>query len=155
MKKSINTRYAFLIALACLIARLPSLAQGDRLPTIGLSLGGAYRVQAEVARTMEQKAKGLMFREHLGDNEGMLFVYDQPDLHAMWMKNTLIPLSVAFIDEKGVIINVEEMQPQTLDAHAAKKPAKFSLEMNGGWFSKRKIGPGAKILGLEKAPAPK
>ncbi len=125
-----------------------------KLPKIELGVGGVHKVIAEVASIPSDRAQGLMHRKKLKDNEGMLFVYPQPHVTGMWMKNTLIPLSVAFIDEKGVIINVEEMKPQTLDAHMAKAPAKYSLEMNSGWFKKRKLGPGAKIKGLEKAPEP-
>jgi uncharacterized protein len=140
---------AFLIA---------SFAQAEveapNLPKITLGVGGVHKVIAEVASIPSDRAQGLMHRKKLNDNEGMLFVYPQPHVTGMWMKNTLIPLSVAFIDEKGVIINVEEMKPETLDAHMAKAPAKYSLEMNSGWFKKRKLGPGAKIKGLEKAPEP-
>jgi uncharacterized protein len=125
-----------------------------KLSTVALSVGNAYRIEAEVAHTPEARAQGLMFRKVLKDNQGMLFVYPNADMHAMWMKNTLIALSVAFIDADGVIINIEEMQPMTLDTHATKHPASYSLEMNGGWFKKRRIVPGAKILGLDKAPPP-
>jgi uncharacterized protein len=129
-------------------------AEAPKLPKVTLGVGGAHKVVAEVASIPSDRAQGLMFRGKMTDNEGMLFVYPQPHVTGMWMKNTLIPLSVAFIDEKGVIINVEEMKPETLDAHMAKAPAKYSLEMNAGWFKKRKVGPGAKIKGLENAPEP-
>jgi len=144
------------VILGCAaFAPMPANAEaGNRLATITLSVGNVYRIEVEVARTPHTRAQGLMFRETLGENEGMLFVHPQPEVHGMWMKNTLIPLSVAFIDDKGLIINIEEMQPLTLDAHMAKAPAKYSLEMKGGWFSKRRIGPGAKVLGLDKAPEP-
>lgn len=125
-----------------------------KLPKVTLAIGGVHKVVAEVASIPSDRTQGLMFRKQMNGNEGMLFVYPQPHVTGMWMKNTLIPLSVAFIDEKGVIINVEEMKPETLDAHMAKGPAKYSLEMNTGWFKKRKLGPGTKIKGLEKAPEP-
>jgi uncharacterized protein len=150
-----------LFIAACLASSLfcpsawPQLADAPvKLPTIALGVGNVYRIDAEVAHNMAQRAQGLMFRPKLGENEGMLFVYTEKDLHAMWMKNTLLPLSVAFIDERGVIINIEEMAPMTTDTHAAQAPAAYSLEMNGGWFAKRRIKPGAKILGLERAPKP-
>jgi uncharacterized membrane protein (UPF0127 family) len=85
----------------------------------------------------------------------MLFVFTDEANHAMWMKNTFIPLSVAFIDSKGVITNIEDMKPHTEDAHPATRPVRYALEMNLGWFAKRGIKAGAKIEGLEKAPAPK
>jgi uncharacterized membrane protein (UPF0127 family) len=82
----------------------------------------------------------------------MLFVFTDVSRHAMWMMNTHVPLSVAFLDERGVIINIEDMKPHTQDAHAAAKPAKYALEMNRGWFQKRGIKPGAKVEGVERAP---
>lgn len=148
MKKLILLGAVFLATLSHAEIEAP------KLPKITLGIGGVHRVVAEVASIPSDRAQGLMYRKKLKDNEGMLFVYPQPHVTGMWMKNTLIPLSVAFIDEKGVIINVEEMKPQTLDAHMAKGPAKYSLEMNTGWFKKRKLGPGTKIKGLEKAPEP-
>ncbi|MFX5705574.1 DUF192 domain-containing protein, partial [Acinetobacter baumannii] len=83
--------------------------------------------------------------EKMGDNEGMLFLFGQPAGVCMWMKNTLIPLSVAFMDEKGVIINIEEMKEQTLDSHCAKRAAVYALEMNKGWFKQKNIKPGTRI----------
>ncbi len=148
MKKLILLSAFFLASIAHAEIEAP------KLPKITLGIGGVHRVVAEVASIPSDRAQGLMFRKKMPDNEGMLFVYPQPHVTGMWMKNTLIPLSVAFIDEKGVIINVEEMKPQTLDAHMAKGAAKYSLEMNTGWFKKRRLGPGTKIKGLEKAPEP-
>jgi len=91
----------------------------------------------------------------LPENRGMLFVFDNVAVHAMWMMNTYIPLSVAFLDERGVIINIEDMKPHTQDTHPAAKPAKYALEVNQGWFSKRGIRPGAKVEGIERAPPAK
>jgi uncharacterized membrane protein (UPF0127 family) len=96
-----------------------------------------------------------MFRKSLGPNEGMLFVFPQAEPHCMWMKNTLIPLSVAFIDEKGMIVSISEMRPQTESSHCAAAPAKFALEMNRGWFAAKGLKAGAGIGGLDKAPAPR
>jgi uncharacterized membrane protein (UPF0127 family) len=87
----------------------------------------------------------------LPENRGMLFVFQDIAMHGMWMMNTFIPLSVAFVDRDGTIINIADMQPQTQNTHSAAKPAKYALEMNLGWFAKRGIKPGAKIEGLEKA----
>lgn len=125
-------------------------AQGP-LPTLTVTVDG-HAVKAEVAATFESRMKGLMHREKLGKNDGMLFVFDQVGYHAMWMKNTLIPLSVAFLDEEGKILNIAEMQPHSEVQHMAAGPARFALEMNSGWFSERKISPGTKVKGLEKAP---
>jgi uncharacterized membrane protein (UPF0127 family) len=114
---------------------------------------GFYRIEAEVAYTDETRQIGLMYRQKMPASHGMLFVFDQPAGHCMWMKNTLLPLSVAFLDDKGRIINVEEMQPQTEDNHCAAQPAKYALEMNLGWFRSRGIGPGVALGGIDKAPA--
>src|SRR5262249_47614325 len=94
----------------------------------------------------------LMFRESLGANDGMLFVFPEPEVQCMWMKNTLIPLSVAFLDAEGSIVSISEMKPQTETSHCAARPAKYALEMSRGWFSAKGIKPGFKIGGLEKRP---
>jgi uncharacterized protein len=143
----------FAIALALFSTIAFAEAEPPQLPKINLSVG-TRAIVVEVASIPSDRAQGLMFRKKMANNEGMLFVYPQPHITGMWMKNTLIPLSVAFIDEKGAIINIEEMKPETLDAHMAKAPAKYSLEMSSGWFKKHKLGPGTKIKGLEKAPEP-
>lgn len=111
---------------------------------------GMHRIQAEVAATDMSRQKGLMFRKEMPEYQGMLFVYPVRATHCMWMKNTLLPLSVAFIDAEGKIINIEEMQPQTEATHCAKQAAAFSLEMNAGWFKKRGIEAGTQIRGLDK-----
>ena len=112
---------------------------------------GFHAIQAEVARTPEQRATGLMHRKDMGANEGMLFVFEQPAEQCFWMKNTLIPLSIAFLAEDGSVVNIAEMKPQSLDSHCSEKPVQFALEMNQGWFSKRGIKPGFRIEG---APFP-
>ena len=138
--------------LAALVALFsPGPAPGDPLLTYPLRING-HRIRAEVANTDASRRQGLMFRERLEENAGMIFVYPSQGPHAMWMKNTLVPLSVAFIDKHGRIINIEEMQPQTEDAHAAKGEAAYALEMNQGWFRKRGIKSGDRILGLERIP---
>ncbi len=114
---------------------------------------GIHLIRAEVAATPSERARGLMQRQQMGANQGMVFLFDQPAAQCMWMKNTLIPLSVAFIADDGRILNIEDMAPQTEDNHCAKKPARFALEMNRGWFSRHGISAGMKISGLPK-PAP-
>jgi uncharacterized membrane protein (UPF0127 family) len=114
---------------------------------------GFYRIEAEVAYTDESRQIGLMYREKMPASHGMLFVFDRAATHCMWMKNTLLPLSVAFLDDKGRILNLEDMQPQTENNHCAALPAKYALEMNLGWFHSRGIGPGTALGGIEKAPA--
>ena len=133
------------IAAAC---AAPALAE---LPEITLSING-HKLAAEVAHTDATRTEGLMHRRILAESRGMLFVFRSPALHAMWMMNTHVPLSVAFLDERGVIINIEDMKPHTQDSHAAARPAKYALETNLGWFRKRGIKPGARVEGVERAP---
>lgn len=128
---------------------LPLAVHAQDFPVTSLNIG-VHLIQAEVAVTDDERARGLMFRETLGENEGMVFRFPRLGKACMWMKNTLLPLSVAFIGEDGRIINIEDMQPQSLDSHCAKKPARYALEMNRGWFSKRNIQPGAMVDGLRK-----
>ena len=136
---------------AALLLWLAAAAQAQRLPEIALAVNG-HKLTAEVAHTDPARAQGLMHRRMLPENRGMLFVFTATAHHAMWMMNTYIPLSVAFIDERGVIINIEDMKPHTQDTHPAAKPAKYALEMNQGWFGKRGIKPGATVDGIERAP---
>lgn len=128
-------------------------AQGA-MPVLELS-AGFHRIEAEVAANDQNRQVGLMNRQAMPAQRGMLFVFPQKNTHCMWMRNTLLPLSVAFMDEDGVIINIEDMKPQTEDNHCARMPARYALEMNLGWFRKRGIKPGMKIEGLEKAPPPR
>ncbi len=127
------------------------MAYADPLLTYPLTIKG-HTVRAELARTEEEKRTGLMYRKHLGTNAGMLFIYEREGAWAMWMKNTYVPLSVAFLDRHGVILNIEDMQPLTEDSHQAQGPAKYALEVNQGWFAKRGIKRGDKVEGLTKVP---
>jgi len=123
--------------------------QPAHFPTISLT-AGIHVIKAEVAARDAERQQGLMFREKMGANEGMVFLFEAPAGVCMWMKNTLIPLSVAFIDGDGKIVNIEDMQPETTDSHCAKKPVSYALEMNQGWFKQKNIKPGTKIDGLPK-----
>ncbi|WP_422199555.1 DUF192 domain-containing protein [Aquabacterium sp.] len=104
-------------------------------------------IKAEVALTPEQHQIGLMHRTSMGANEGMLFVFDRPGQQCFWMKNTLIPLQIAFVADDGTVVNLAEMKPHSLDSHCSTRPVRFVLEMNTGWFSKRGIKPGAQLRG--------
>lgn len=121
------------------------------LPRIQLSID-KQTLRVEMVHTLEARMQGLMFRKKLAPNDGMLFVFDEPGYHGMWMKNTFIPLSVAFIDEKGRILNIADMEPHSETNHQAAGPALFALEMNKGWFKQHGIGPGTIVKGLDKAP---
>ncbi len=142
-------------ALTALLCAAASLAGGQaraqeeaqpRLPTIELS-AGMYVIRAEVAKTPTQQATGMMFRTAMGASEGMLFVNDEPGVRCFWMRNTLIPLSIAFIADDGTIVNVAEMQARSDDSHCSAKPVRFALEMQRGWFTKRGLAAGAKLRG--------
>jgi uncharacterized membrane protein (UPF0127 family) len=131
------------------LAFSPALAAD--LPTLALTIRSQH-INVEVAATRETREHGLMQRFSLRPDQGMLFVFTQPQPIAMWMKNTYIPLSVAFIDGDGKILNIEDMQPQTETTHPSSGAALYALEMRLGWFKQHGIGPGVKIEGLEKAP---
>ena len=123
-------------------------AQGPQLELPRAQLqAGLYRIDAQVASTPQQREVGLMFRRDMPEHEGMLFVFEKSDAYCFWMKNTLLPLSAAFIDDQGRVVNVVEMQAQTTTPHCAKAPVRYVLEMNQGWFSKRHIGEGFSIKG--------
>jgi len=140
-----------LLPIALLMA-VPGLAQQAQLPLVEL-FAGMYRVEAEVAATVDSRQIGMMQRRTMLPHRGMLFVFPEDAAHCMWMRNTLLPLSVAFLDAKARIINIEDMQAQTDDNHCATKPARYALEMNLGWFKSRGLGTGFTIVGIDKAPA--
>lgn len=132
-----------------LVAPLLAAAQGPLppQPTIKLT-AGIHVITAEVAADAATSMRGLMFRERLAPNHGMVFLYPQKTTLCMWMRNTLIPLSVAFIDDDGTIVNIEDMAPRTDASHCSAKPVRYALEMERGWYDKRGLKPGAKIGGL-------
>ena len=121
------------------------------LPEITLEIRG-HKLTAEVAANDAARTTGLMHRRMMPENRGMLFVFDHASPQSFWMMNTHIPLSIAFIDERGAIINIADMKPLTTDPHPSAAPAKYALEMNQGWFAKRGIKAGARIDGLKNAP---
>jgi uncharacterized membrane protein (UPF0127 family) len=117
-----------------------------RLKTTELT-AGMHVIQAELALTPEQQQIGMMFRRSMGPNEAMLFVEETPGVRCFWMRNTLIPLSIAFIADDGTIVNIADMKPQSDESHCSAKPVRFALEMNVGWFAKRGIKAGSKLRG--------
>ncbi|HTM61963.1 MAG TPA: DUF192 domain-containing protein [Burkholderiales bacterium] len=137
------------LLFALLLAAAPAFAQQPQpqLPVVQLN-AGMHLIHAEVAADYGSRMTGMMFRATMPPNAGMLFVFDTDERQCMWMKNTLIPLSVAFIDEHGAIINVEEMAPQTENSHCATRPSRYALEMNRGWFAARGIKPGTRLGGI-------
>lgn len=136
------------------ITALAAAAQGvtATLPVVELG-AGMYRIEAEVAHTAEARQSGLMHRVAMPLHHGMVFVFAEEAIHCMWMRNTHLPLSVAFIDDRGRILNIERMAPRTEDNHCAAAPARYALEMNAGWFEERGIAPGAVLRGIDRLPA--
>jgi uncharacterized membrane protein (UPF0127 family) len=141
MKKPLALAAAALLSFAAL-AQEPQM----NLPRVKLA-AGMHNIDAQVAATTEQRTTGLMHRKEMPQHEGMLFVFEAPSQQCFWMKNTLLPLSIAFIADDGTIVNIDEMKPQTLESHCSAKPVRYVLEMNQGWFSKRGIKAGAKLEG--------
>jgi len=128
-------------------------AQGQaqpRLPTVPLAIG-KHTLVAEIAATPETRERGLMFRYDMKENEGMLFVFPTARRQSFWMKNTPLPLSIAFIDARGLILNIRDMMPFTTDGHPSEGEALYALEMNRGWFARHGIQAGDRVRGLEKA----
>lgn len=151
----IHIKFNRLISLAALLAvSLVSHAQNapQKLPTTQLT-AGMHLIRAEVADDEIEREIGLMHRPSMATSDGMIFVFQQPGVQCFWMRNTLIPLSAAFIDDHGTIVNIEDMKPQTDDSHCSKKPVRFVLEMNKGWFDKRGLKTGSVIGGAVFKPA--
>lgn len=139
-----------LAALACGAALLTPLAHAQaqqRLPVVSLS-AGMYVIRAEVAADQQSRQQGLMYRKSMPANAGMLFVFEQKAGHCFWMKNTELPLSIAFLADDGTIVNIEDMQPRSEENHCPKAAIRYALEMNQGWFAQKGIKAGAKIGGL-------
>lgn len=134
-------------SLAALILAIAAAAHGADLPTAQITIG-THKLTAEIAATPEQRATGLMNRFSLKPDHGMLFVFERAEPLAFWMKNTYIPLSIAYIAPDGRIVNIEDMRPQSEESHWSKGPAQYALEMRKGWFAERGIGPGAVVKGL-------
>jgi hypothetical protein len=145
MKRAISTH---LLAVALAAAMAPAVAQEaqTQLPRVTLS-AGMHQIDAQVAQTPEQRSIGLMFRKQMPQHEGMLFVFEQPSVQCFWMKNTLLPLTAAFVADDGTVVNLADMAPQTTESHCSDKPVRYVLETNQGWFAKKGIKPGMKLAG--------
>jgi uncharacterized membrane protein (UPF0127 family) len=146
----------FLAFSIALVLSDPILAQGQaqlNLPRTILS-AGIHQIDAQVARTPEEHAIGLMFRKEMPPNEGMLFVFNAPAKQCFWMKNTLLGLTAAFVADDGTVMNLEDMQANTTESHCSTKPVRYVLEVNQGWFAKKGIKAGAKLSGAPFKAAP-
>ena len=139
----------FLLLLAAMLA-VSSLAWADAGPRMATVKVGTHALRVEVVSTDADRAKGLMHRTSLGANDGMLFVFEEPAYHSMWMKNTLIPLSVAFIDAQGLILNILDMEPHTETPNMSAGPSIYAIETNKGWFAGKNVKAGDRVTGLPK-----
>jgi uncharacterized protein len=144
MTRALSTLAFAAFAVAC-VSATGQEAQTN-LPRVELS-AGMHRIDAQVALTPDQRQTGLMFRKEMPQHEGMLFVFEQPSIQCFWMKNTLLPLTAAFVADDGTIVNLADMKPLVTDSHCSTKPVRYVLEMNQGWFAKKGIKPGAKLTG--------
>jgi hypothetical protein len=129
-------------------------ANAAPLPTIELAIKG-HRLVAELATTTDARTTGLMNRFSLQPDHGMLFVFKEAQPLAFWMKNTYVPLSIAFIASDGKILNIEDMAPQTESTHPSQGLAVYALEMKKGWFAEHSIRAGDAVEGLDRAPRAK
>lgn len=137
-----------LVALAAAVALQGAHAEEPQttLPRVTLS-AGMHQIEAQVAQNNDQRMTGLMYRKEMPQHEGMLFVFEQPSMQCFWMKNTLLPLTAAFVSDDGTIVNLVDMKPQTTDSHCSLKPVRYVLEMNQGWFARKGIKAGTKLAG--------
>jgi len=150
-------KYVFATLILCSSLLVSAThAQGDaqmQLPRTQISVG-FYQIDAQLARTPQQHEIGLMYRKEMPQQEGMLFMFDSPRQQCFWMKNTQLPLTAAFVADDGLIVNLADMKPQTLDSHCSLKPVRYVLEMNQGWFAKKGIKAGMKLNGQPFTPRP-
>ena len=142
---------SFSLTIASILALFCSQALAEDSPQMDLQrtklAAGMHRIDAQVAATPQERQIGLMWRKEMLQHEGMLFVFEQASQQCFWMKNTLLPLTAAFVDDDGTIVNLADMKPQTTDPHCSAKPVRYVLEMNKGWFAKKGIKAGFKLGG--------
>ncbi|MEP6997058.1 MAG: DUF192 domain-containing protein [Betaproteobacteria bacterium] len=142
------------VASMLVVLASASLALAQSLPTTDLTING-HRLTAEIAATVPARTVGLMRRFSLQPDHGMLFVFNAPQPLAFWMKDTYVPLSIAFIGADGRILNIEDMSPRTENTHESRGPAMFALEMKKGWFANFGIAAGDRVEGLDRTPKAK
>jgi uncharacterized membrane protein (UPF0127 family) len=145
MNFSLRLKKPLFLSLVILNAALTACAS-QKLETAVLTITRAgstpVEITVEIARTDEEKAKGLMHRKELPDGEGMLFFYDRDQQMSFWMKNTLIPLSIAFIAADGRIIEIRDMQPHDLSSVRSSRSVRYALETPQGWFERAGVKAG-------------
>ena len=138
--------FTFLALSAALLTFAQAQEPQSNLQRTNLS-AGMYQIDVQIAQTPEQRQIGLMFRKEMPQSEGMIFVFEQPATQCFWMKNTLLPLTAAFVADDGRIVNLVDMKPMSEDSHCSKEPVRFVLEMNQGWFARKNIKAGSKLGG--------
>ena len=148
-RPTLHAALALVAALLC-VAAVGGSAAAQALPTAELSITG-HKITAEIASTPDTRATGLMNRFSLRPDTGMLFVFESAEPLGFWMKNTYIPLSIAYIDSAGRILNIEDMAPQTENSHWSRGPGLYALEMRKGWFAERGIKAGDRVEGIGRA----
>jgi uncharacterized protein len=146
-----NRRSFIAVALCCMLATASDVGAQTRaqppLPTIRLN-AGIHVITAEVATDYTTRGTGLMFRERLAPNHGMLFVFEDKWQQCFWMRNTPLPLTIAFIDDDGTIVQLTDMASFDESNHCSQKPVRYALEMEKGWFAKRGLAAGSRLSGL-------
>jgi uncharacterized membrane protein (UPF0127 family) len=138
--------FTFLALSAALLTFAQAQEPQSNLQRTKLS-AGMYQIDVQIAQTAEQRQIGLMFRKEMPQAEGMIFVFEQPATQCFWMKNTVLPLTAAFVADDGRIVNLVDMKPMSEDSHCSKEPVRFVLEMNQGWFARKNIKEGSKLGG--------
>lgn len=133
-------------ALPARAQRPAPVGEPQQLPTVTLH-AGMHNIVAMQARSPREREIGLMFRQQMASHEGMVFVFEQPATQCFWMRNTLLPLSAAFVADDGRIVNIEDMKPLSEQSHCSREPVRYVLEMNQGWFAKRGLKAGARLTG--------
>jgi uncharacterized membrane protein (UPF0127 family) len=146
IRKTFRARAAAAALMLLAATSAWSQDQPQNLPAATLKVG-MHSIRAQLALTPQQRQIGLMFRRDMPSHEGMLFVFDEASPQCFWMRNTLIPLSIAFLSDDGTVVNLDDMKAQSDDSHCSAKPVRFVLEMNQGWFTKRGVKPGTRISG--------
>ncbi len=140
--------FTVLLGYALSLGPLAHAQEGPQMTLPRIKIGaGMHLIDVQLATNTQQRATGLMFRKEMPVSEGMLFIFEQASEQCFWMKNTLIPLTAAFVADDGTIVNLADMKPQTTDSHCSAKPVRYVLEMNQGWFGKKGIKAGAKLTG--------
>jgi len=148
----------FRLTTACILVLAATAGSAQEAPQLNLPrvelTAGMHRIDAQVAQAPQERQIGLMHRRSMPAHEGMLFIFEQPAVQCFWMKNTLLPLTAAFVADDGTIVNLADMKPQSTDSHCSSKPVRYVLEMKQGWFSQKGVQAGFKLGGTPFASAP-